>query len=394
MTDITRFFPAFVAQPGGHARLGCCSGCAYPEENDDASTPLLSKPGIHDISSDPASLSTSQYGIMHNKKNDGDKRYRAVRQALTLPKESRDGRVHDGRNCTTNNSATPQTTTQPPMRHGGRKCTTNNSATTQTTTELQISTAVQTLPPELASIAIQTRVVRDDLIAISMPDLRTATTSSMCTVGMPPLPKHIGSAVDFDGTVNVGTLITLFSKLLPSPSVHIAKQPSQNRKTTTRYKPNTSYKSRRLLSAVRLSPNVSSEPFLGVRATIRKMKLAEEMESRERYENGDGDELLERQNHSNTTYIHRHVDDEKDKRQFDCRQFRHKHPQVHVVEASQSDYTEAAIDHRHCLLSGDISRATLPSIANISREVHGLARFRQMIQIHRRPDKRTSRDTL
>ena len=382
-----------MAQPGGHARLGCCAGWAYPEESDDATTPLLSKPSTRDIPSDPASLSTSQHGIMHNKKNDGDKRYRAVRQALTPRKESGDGRVHDGRNCTTNNSATPQTTTQPPMRHGGRTCTTNYSATTQTTTELQISTAVQTLPPELASIAIQTRVVRDELIAVSMPDLRTATSS---TVVMPPLPKHIRSAVDIDGTVNVGTLITLFSKLLPSPSVHIAKQPSQNRKTTTRYKPNTSYKSRRLLSAVRLSPNVSSEPFLGVRATIRKMKLAEEVESRERFEDGDGDELLERQNHRNIMCSHCHRDDNHDKGQHDsdCRQLRHHHPQVHVLEASHPDDTEAAIDHRHCLLPGDISRATLPSIANISREVHGLARFRQMIQIHRRPDKRTSRDTL
>ena len=351
--DITRCFPAFVAQPGGHTRLGCCA-----EESDDATTPLLSSHVIHDMMSDPVSLATSQRGIMHNEK-DGAKRCHAVRKALTIPKASGDE-----------------------MRHDERKCTTNYSAATQTTTELQISTAVQTLLPELSSIAIQTRVVRNDLIAVSMPDLRATISSS--SADMPPLPNHIRSAVDIDGTVKVRTLVTLFSKLLAGPPAHVVKQPSQ--KTTTRYKPNTCYKSRRLWSAVRLSPNVSSEPFIGVRATIHKMKLAEDVKSRERYEDGGGDELTDRQNHRNLTYSDRHGDDDQDKGHHDCHQFRHQHP--------QPDDTDAIVDHRLCLRPGDISRATLPSIANIPREVRGLARFRKMLQIHRRPDKRTSRDTL
>ena len=243
--------------------------------------------------------------------------------------------------------------------------------------------------------------------------------------------------VDLDGAVDVKALITLFSEQIndqPTPDVKqytLKLTSSESRNTRTRHG------HRAIRPSPAASMNVSSEPFIGVKATIQKMLLAEDVEAREPGEDGGGDELRRRHRHQSRHHKHRHRDndgvhkddngDDKEHHHHHHRQQQHQKQQQQQqqqqlpheenimntikmmkvsLDAINPSGNDDAVDRGHCLRPGDVDRVPLASVDKETKpnlvsntpsgetSMHGLAKFRQMLQRYRRPEKRISSEAV
>ena len=486
MMHTRRFFSALVAQPGGHQRLGCCALSDRSEEDDGCTTPLLSGPKTsctlgsshrhnHDGKGDVNNYQSTDHNSAvpiksehREKPSAGDDAVGDSRTMLTGASllQTRANRLQAAASQTSPavSSVAIQTSSRQQINQQPQVAETVSNTTTQvsnaitadcsaTTQECSTTPESSTITPECSTTTPECNSTTPECNTIT-PECNTTTpvsdATSVSTVHLLTLPS-LSRVVDDNGPVDIKTLISLFSEQIgapPTPSTTWSTPGRRRSKTRTALPVRYGYKTRRVSSTP--STNIMSEPFIGVKATIRKMTHHDPNDPRDDDEDGGGDELQCRHHHRDRRCKHRQTDDDDDDNDessdsqkgnhHDHHHHHHHHhhqqqdqqeqqteddEQRQLRQASSETMTDTikmvtdsvdtlpeetagdGVDRAHCLRPGEIDHDEPPGIVQQSKPkvvaapppcpptpVHGLAKFRKFFHLNRRPERRISCDTF